>query len=199
MSDALTAGAAILLAGLGGGLLYRIRGAGPGSLPRWLDLVLWAAPLGVMAFHAATSGPAGGVGLPLLASAAIGGLVALAAGLTGAMGHGSYMDLGRNATPDNESLAPVLDRLGLPDPSRGRDLAGLGINGLLLALPLGLAYGLLLGPLPGLVALAGGLLKPAAYELAAAVLPYRRSTEGGEALTGFFLYAAAAGALLLGV
>ena len=55
-------------------------------------------------------------------------LIALVTVFSFTPGHGSYMDAGQSANPDNEFLAPVMKLLPLRDGSVAYDCVGLGLR-----------------------------------------------------------------------
>lgn len=185
-----------------GGLLYRVRGGNPPSLPRPIPQLVFCLPLA----------------LCLVMVDARPGLVIIgfaAAVLGCATGHGQYMNLGRFAVRpwERETLDSVVALFfgrdkrapaGPLNPPEGfwRDLAGLGVTGLAMTLAPGAIVALAGHIVPGLaLAASGAVLKPLAYWAGWAAFAARgprffpalkSGVEAGEWLYGAGLYAAAA-------
>jgi|TARA_R110000787_G_scaffold37078_1_gene94411 hypothetical protein len=159
--------AAALILGVLGAFIYRFRGISSTKVPpilysRTLRRVLSASVIVPGAYLA-------GAGLWALLAAPIAyyGIIA---------GHGSYIDLGTGAEPDNEVFDTLLDWIfGLDYIGANnfwRDFTGLALTGLLVTVPVAF--------LPGInwsYALIG-LFKPIAYQLSG-------NTEKGEIGWGF--------------
>ncbi len=164
-----------------GSALYRWRGHGKVSGPRWLKLSLAAAFLALPA----------ALQCPLWLSPSWDGLIALAgflAALWGlSRGHGEFMDLTHRYGSGREEedwrwlprLLPIRDRYWY-------EFAALAVTGLAATLGPGLAL-VLLGDWTGLLLAASGLLKSVAYAIGWRVAKGSRACEIGEWLTGAFI------------
>lgn len=116
----------IFTAALAGGI-WRVLLGGYGNLSRVLLMIVGA--LAIFALTYAASGT-------LLLALATAGLTTLGWSL----GHGSYMDMGINTSPDNEILSSLLTRVGLKDPSYTRDFIGMWVLYSLWMIPLAAMY-----------------------------------------------------------
>lgn len=167
-----------LAAATTGAFFRRWFGGGFVSAPRWLRVAAGLLLGGVVAFLA-TSNP----------WAAPAGVVAA---VTWTLGHGSYMDMGRMDRPDNEFLAPILDRIfGVEtEPSELRDFTGMAIVYSLLTVPAGI--GLIALGHAGWFMLPVGTLVACAYWLAWELPGIEEPTVPGEYAAGALIYGALA-------
>jgi hypothetical protein len=108
-------------------------------------------------------------------------LVIVATTLAILTGHGAWMDLGKMPDDDEDETTEFLikhfkDKL----PQYWYDVLGLSMNGLLITASAGIATG-------NILLLISGITKAPAYMIADKI---NKGTEGGEFLTGLFLYGA---------
>jgi len=163
-----------------GAALYRWRGHGRASGPRWLKLALAAAFLALPAELER--------GLAL--EATWDGLIVLAAFLAALWGlsraHGSYYDLGHNGAGSEDDWRWAELQLAAVRWLPLREGLLLALTGLAATAGPGLAL-LLLGDWGGLWLAASGALKAPAYAIGWTLTKGRRATEIGEWLTGAFM------------
>ena len=178
-------------------VLYRMRGGAPPKLPRIVDLFLFSAPLALSGFLFGS--PLWALGLSLALT-----MLALS------KGHGAYMDLDYEKRPERRLWEEswIGSWLSIIYPKKVRrgsrasyESLALGFTGFFVTLPMGIVAMIYLDFFTGVALALSGFLKTLAYQIGwklyslyGPVGPKHLSfgTPLGEALTGGFLYSAAA-------
>jgi hypothetical protein len=160
-----------------GAVVYRIRGGLSPWMPRPVDQLIFALPYAVIAAKEHNRSTWWFFGVLIITTIAL------------MPGHGQYMDLGTwNAPVDPERLDFIVQLFFGDDNYNNywRDFFGLAVTGLVVTLPA--AISLYKKPVLAILLFLSGALKAVAYGLSW-YLGFE--TEGGEYLTGLFLWLSA--------